>query len=595
MYQFYYANGSEVRDRPTYRKDLQSVFQVSAVRPAMWEEHCLECAAPACFGKCAHYSARTDGRCRRFENGIFVYPNEKGCCAEGARVKFRKWADMMTIIFPAMLDPDAYKEMTRKNRAVGERFRRIASSGLPVKVKWETIRTGEYIRRRALRSLTGIPNTPDAFVFHGYSFENAAFQLIIEIYKEHTSVDRISLNIEPGENLYVIDREKLSPACAENGFLVKVYPENDLEAELDILWCDFVKGKRIPAEAPADKVKCVVWDLDQTVWNGVLIETEDRDALTLNPGVLDTVKALDARGIIQSVASKNDYAEAWPVVEKLGIAPYFLYPQIHWNAKSGSLEQIAKRLNIGVDAIALVDDSDFERRQVSSTLPQVRVYDAAELGALLNRPEFDVPVTDESRSRRAMYKAEAKRFELMQAVDNGDTIAFLKKCNLRALLFEPQTAEEKLRCYELLIRTNQLNLSGKKYTPEEYEAVLKKPSHTCFAFSCEDDYGAYGVVGFGQYKKEDGKLCFTEFAMSCHEEEKYVESALFSFLLEAESCESGVFPVVKTKKNQLLRNTLQKIGFRPTEDVNGTVVYEFKRPLLNGDLVTVRTAAHRTI
>lgn len=587
MYQFYYADSSKITKQPRYDKNVSNEYKVSAIRPTMWEEHCLECSAPVCFNNCIHYIPRSDGRCMRFENGIYVYPNEKGCCGQGARVKFRKWANMMTIIFPAMLEISDYKKLTDKNQKLGNKLQRISDSKLPVRPKWEAIRITEFLRRKKLRGITGLENNADAFIFHGYSFEDKAFNLILEIYDSHTPVFKYSICVQPGENLVILDESKISMACNIDGYLVKIYPENDIEAELDIIWCDFVKGNRVVSDKPASKVKCVVWDLDNTLWNGTLIETDNPEELQLNPDVLDIIKALDERGIIQSISSKNDYDLAWPIVEKLGVAEYFIYPQIHWNAKSGSMEQIAKCLNIGIDALALIDDSVFERNQVKDALSQVRVYDAIEVVDLLDKPEFDVLITEESKNRRAMYKAEEKRNQLMQSADNSDTIEFLKRCNLKIELFEPATEDEKLRCYELLVRTNQLNLSGKKYTPGEYDSVLKRDKHTNFSLSCKDDFGSYGIVGFGQYRVLDNKLIFTEFAMSCRVAGKYVESALFSALLEKENCESGTFCVSKTKKNILLRNTLQSIGFTITEESDDKVSYEFKQELSHKKLVCV--------
>lgn len=587
MYQFYYADSSKVTKQPHYDRNVSNEYKVSAVRPTMWEEHCLECSAPVCFNNCVHYIARSDGRCMRFDNGIYVYENDKGCCGQGARVKFRKWANMMTIIYPAMYEPECYAKLICKNQKLGNRLKKVADSKLPIKLKWESIRITEFLRRRKLRGLSGIDNRADAFIFHGYSFEEKPFNLIMEVYDSHNPVFKTALNLQPGENLIIVDESKLTKACSTADYLVKIYPENDFEAELDILWCDFVKGKRVVSNKPADKVKCVVWDLDNTLWNGTLIETDNPEKLQLRADVLDTIKALDERGIIQSIASKNDYDLAWPVVENLGVSDYFIYPQIHWNAKSGSMEQIAKSLNIGIDALSLVDDSVFERNQVSDALPQVRVYDAVEVSQLLSYPEFDVIITEESKNRRSMYKAEEKRNQLMQSFDNSDTVDFLKKCNICIELFEPVAEDEKLRCYELLVRTNQLNLSGKKYTEQEYETVLGRENHTNFALSCKDDFGSYGIVGFGQYKVVDSKLVFTEFAMSCRVAGKFVESALFSALLEKENCERGTFCVSKTKKNILLRNTLQNIGFTVTDESDDKVSYEFDRELLNKELISV--------
>jgi FkbH-like protein len=199
-------------------------------------------------------------------------------------------------------------------------------------------------------------------------------------------------------------------------------------------------------------------------------------------------------------------------------------------------------------------------------------------------PEFDVPVTAESKVRREMYRAEEKRNTLMQA-EQTDIADFIRKCNLRMRVFEPKTEDEKLRCYELIVRTNQLNMSGKKYTSEEFAEVLVRPGHKNFAFSCADDFGEYGIVGFGQYCVEGDTMVFTEFAMSCRVAGKFVESALFAHLLKAENCTSGKFEVVKTKKNILLRNSLEKIGFTNTTESGERIRYGFSSELQNSDLV----------
>ena len=584
MYQFYYADKAQGYDRRECKLNIRDRFGITAVRPAMWEEHCLECSAPACFESCVHYQARSDGRCKRFENGLLTFADEKACCGQGVHVKFRKWGNMMTVLFPAMLSEMEYRKLWKKNEGFGKLLGMVESSPLPRSLRWQGIRIPEFLRRRNLRNLSGMDNAADAFVFHGYSYSAESYRLIIEVYDDHTPIFKTSIRIEPGENMAVL--QNLSPECSKSGNLVKIYPENNTEAELDILWCDFVKGNPISAEQPAAKVKCVVWDLDNTLWDGTLVETEDPSVLKLKPGILDVIQELDNRGIIQSVASKNDHAAAMAVLEHLGVAEYFLYPQIHWNPKSGSVEQIAKRLNIGIDALALIDDTAFERSQVTSVRPQVRTYDVTEIAGLLARPEFDVPVTAESRSRREMYRAEEKRNTLMQA-EQTDIADFIRKCNLRMHLFDPNTGEEKLRCYELIVRTNQLNMSGKKYTPEEFQEILARPNHKSFAFSCADDFGEYGIVGFGQYRVEDKTLVFTEFAMSCRVAGKFVESALFSHLLQAEHCESGIFQVIKTRKNVLLRNTLEQIGFIAAHTAGEQIQYTFCSELLNSDLISL--------
>lgn len=583
MYQFYYSDKNKISKTAEYKKNIADVFTIKEIRTAVWEEHCLECAAPACFGNCAHYIPRSDGRCMRFENGIYVSHNENGICGEAARVKFRKWANMMTVVYPDWNTPDKYAALTSVNAKLGKGFEKLLGSRLPVKAKWESIRTAEYARRMKLKN-GGNESLPDAFIFHGYSFYDKPFRLVIEIFDSSVSVAKTSTEIDPGENLTVIDASVFGSKALSAGHILKVYPENDIEAEIEILACDFVKGERVTNETPAEKVKCVVWDLDNTLWDGILIETENAEDLRLKEGVLDTIKALDAKGIIQSAASKNDEAQAMEVLKKLGVDEYFIYPQIHWNAKSGSVRTIASSLNIGIDTFALIDDSVFEREQVASVLPSVRTYDIKNLPSLLTLPEFDVPETKDGKNRRLMYKAEEQR-NILKNSDNSDTVEFLKKCNLRLDIFTPAEEEDILRCFELVNRTNQLNMSGLKYTKEQFNAMLGKDGVTNFAFSCQDNFGSYGIVGFGQYKIENDTVIFTEFAMSCRVAGKYVESALFSRILENAGCNKGIFSVNITKKNALLRNTLSDIGFITEEQTNDTITYSFTGELKNKDII----------
>lgn len=109
-------------------------------------------------------------------------------------------------------------------------------------------------------------------------------------------------------------------------------------------------------------IKCVIWDLDNTLWDGVLLEDNQ---VSLRDNVAELIKALDNRGILQSIASKNDYLKAMEKLRELGLREYFLYPQINWNSKAFSIKEIARLINIGTDAIAFIDDQPFELEEVS--------------------------------------------------------------------------------------------------------------------------------------------------------------------------------------------------------------------------------------
>ena len=468
LYQYYYSN--EKSEKLNISKSVYDYFNIEKVRVTMWEEHCLECAAPLCYETCLNYVARQDGRCKLFKDSISQSENENGLLGRCARVKFRKWGNLLSVIFPKMVNLDEYRSVDKSADKASKSLCKTVKGNLPTSIKWKKIRIKEFLRRRNLRK--GTDDSSDAFILHCYNHKSENFTLFLEIFdNEHHSLFKYGFTIEPGENLHILPSSKYNYSCDKGGNLIKIYPEDNYEADVTFLWSDFVKGSPIQSKKPADKVKLVVWDLDNTLWDGILIENNDDKPLKLKTGVIELIKALDERGIIQSIASKNDFEPAMDMLKKIGIDEYFLYPQINWNPKSDSLINIVNNININIDTVAFIDDSDFERAQVASMLPQVRVYKETDVETLLNEKPFDVMVTSESKNRRAMYRAEEKRNQIKTS-SNSNIEDFIKQCKLEISVFKPQTDEELLRCYELVLRTNQLNMSGIKYTREEFEKVI---------------------------------------------------------------------------------------------------------------------------
>src|ERR1700730_5019533 len=109
-------------------------------------------------------------------------------------------------------------------------------------------------------------------------------------------------------------------------------------------------------------VKCLVWDLDNTLWQGTLLEDP---SVQLSSEIRDVITTLDSRGILQSVASKNDFDLAWKRLEDFGIAEYFVLPRIGWGRKSDSIVEIAGQLNFALSAVAFIDDLPNERAEVT--------------------------------------------------------------------------------------------------------------------------------------------------------------------------------------------------------------------------------------
>jgi FkbH-like protein len=244
--------------------------------------------------------------------------------------------------------------------------------------------------------------------------------------------------------------------------------------------------------APATHhIKCVVWDLDNTIWQGTLPENNH---VSLRAGVRETIQALDKRGILHSIASKNDPGIALKKLEEHKLNEYFIYPQISWGPKSESIKTIAKRLNINTGAIAFVDDQEYERAEVRFSCPEVLCIDAAEIDRLLDLPAL-MPafVTEESTYRRSMYLSEIKRNEVEAAFD-GPKEAFLETLGMRLTIY-PATLDDLQRAEELTVRTHQLNTTGYTYSYDELNFFRQSENHMLLVAVLEDRFGTYGTIG----------------------------------------------------------------------------------------------------
>ncbi|HEX8185066.1 MAG TPA: HAD-IIIC family phosphatase [Blastocatellia bacterium] len=274
-------------------------------------------------------------------------------------------------------------------------------------------------------------------------------------------------------------------------------------------------------------VKCVVWDLDNTLWEGTLLEDEK---VCLRDDVVGIIKELDGRGILQSVASKNDYGLAIKKLEEFNLREYFLYPQINWNSKVSSIAEIARLLNIGVDTVAFIDDQPFERGEVAFSLPQVRCIAAEALGGLLDLPEMTPRfITEDSRARREMYQCDMKRTRAEEEF-SGPKEEFLATLNM-TFTIAPAGEEDLKRAEELTVRTNQLNSTGCPYSYQELDQFRQSGSHKLFIASLEDKYGAYGKIGLALVECLTGTWTIKLLLMSCRVMSKGVGTIMLNHIM----------------------------------------------------------------
>ena len=309
----------------------------------------------------------------------------------------------------------------------------------------------------------------------------------------------------------------------------------------------------------AAKAKCLVWDLTtQLARNPSGGRT---GGSVLNPAGKTIIEELDRRGILHSVASKNDPEPALAALEAFGLREYFLYPQFGWIPKSTSIKQIAALLDIGLDTFVFLDDQAFERGEVGERLRQVTVLSDADLPTLLEHPLFEVPITVESANRRSMYLAEQLRKSTFESTE-GDYIEFLRNCSICVDVSILSGAQVE-RAFELSQRTNQLNVSGRRYSRSELTAFQRPGSPVvAYLFNCHDRFGEYGTIAMCVLNERLAQI--ESFMMSCRVQRKCLEQAIFAWLVR--KCATAGFDTIsitysKTKRNDASVRMLEELGF----------------------------------
>jgi FkbH-like protein len=324
-------------------------------------------------------------------------------------------------------------------------------------------------------------------------------------------------------------------------------------------------------------LKCVVWDLDNTLWDGILLEAAD---VRLRDGVEAALRTLDDRGILHSIASRNHFDDARDRLVSLGLWDYFLYPQIHWNPKPQSIQSIAKDLNIGIDALAFIDDDPFEREAVTFALPSVTCIDAARLDQLVTLPAL-MPrfVTEDSRLRRHMYRDDEKRKQA-ELEWQGTDEELLATLDMRFHIAAARQADLQ-RAQELTVRTNQLNSTGITYDYDELDQLRQSPHHSLWIASLDDRFGKMGRIGLALVERDPAVWTIKLLLMSCRVMSRGVGSMLLNFVIE-QAHRAGVAlraDFIPNSRNRVMGVTYAFAGFKKIGEHDGVHRLELAQPL----------------
>jgi len=553
-------------DVPEYK----SQYKVKGVLPLFLMEHCVECAMPLCYKTCSMYENRRDNRCRRFDFGQQrVKFNDS--MLDGATVSFRRWAKLSSYI-PHQLEAVDVETMNKL-----EKFINVTSAGLEVfcnTVNWQPYRPSrtfiDFIDRTIFQKRSIYKNTYplDGFLATIYNHETENMTVFVELMGDGAvSLFRTALTLFPGWNEWYKPLNEI-PLTNAPKTMINFYFEGDEKGMLTFKYFDFValeQENQVQSTNPAAKVKCVAWDLDNTIWDGV-IGDDGPENVTIKESSVKLIKQLDEMGVLNTIVSKNNFDIAWNKLVEISIDKYFLYPAINWGRKSQSLLAIAKKININIDSFVVIDDSSFERSEISTALPMVRVFDVVEVPNLLRRSEFDIPMTAESNKRREFYQIDSNRNDIF-ASWSGNYDEFLKDCGLKMSIFSPKAEEDVSRCVELIQRSNQYNVSGIKRDREYIDNILNSTEYNSFGYRVEDKYGKYGIVGFASFKITSDEYQLTDFVMSCRVAQKKVERAFLNWFCNRLP-EGSILRinVTKTNRNMPLRVELAKMPLKIDRD-----------------------------
>src|SRR5262245_36771121 len=525
---------------------------------------------------------RPDQRCRRFVNGIHKNQAFSSASGYGAEVTFKKWGKLEARGNATLYSARSVRWMERvaelASRAINPLGRLLDRASDDIRWSYTTFalseRLNDLIRRRR-----NPKRLPDAFVVEIYNPTSTTITLTLSMAVDRSRLKAAvlaaqlpppffrKLAIPSGYFLDVIPLEAFRSLIESDlPFGIALTPTGEAGAHAVFLTLDFIarpyRGTATQTPMPREAkvrpaAKCVVFDLDNTLWDGILVE----GPVQVRPDVSTLFRELDQRGILISVASKNAYDEAIGKLIEFGLEEYVLFPHINWAPKSESLKQIAEAMDIGIDTFIFVDDNPFEREQVGNALPMVETLPDTAMASLVDHPRLQGSKTAEAVRRRKMYRESMQRQDAA-VVFGDDYLAFLRSCDMEVEI-RPDTPDDFERIAELVQRTNQLNFSGRKYSRHEIKELVDEEGLEKYVIECSDRFGSYGMVGFCLARRVENGVRVLDFMLSCRVQGKFVEQALFYHLTHRPGWTATFIEVAfqRTARNRLAEAVLEKLGF----------------------------------
>lgn len=331
--------------------------------------------------------------------------------------------------------------------------------------------------------------------------------------------------------------------------------------------------------------KALILDCDNTLWGGVVGEdgvegiklSENDNEGKIYSEIQNYCNYLASQGIILGLASKNNEQDVEEVFKKREdlVLNYekLIIKKVNWDSKTKNLKSIAKTLNIGIDSIVFLDDSDFEVNLIKSEIPEIITIQVPEIKG--NYPTYfrsflpyfrNLSQTKEDTNRLKMYKEQALRSSDKESFSGIEE--YLKSLDIKLTIgVDPENQVPRLA--QMTQKTNQFNLTTRRYTESEVQKFISSKDYLVFSVSVSDKFGSSGITGLAILVIKDNIAYLDTFLMSCRIIGRNIEYVFFDQLINKLS-EIGVKEVraeyIQTTKNDQVSDIYDRLSFECVEN-----------------------------
>ena len=381
-------------------------------------------------------------------------------------------------------------------------------------------------------------------------------------------------------NLFICDLSSIQNQIGRSFFFQpSIYVNTDMVLTIDVLPYVAQRTLDIIRSLKGKIKKCIIIDLDNTTWGGVIgddgLHNIQLGDLGIGKAFTDFqywIKKLKNRGIIVAVCSKN--------TESIAKEPFVKHPEMilrledisvfkaNWNNKADNIREIQSILNIGFDSMVFLDDNPFERNMVRENIDEIYVPELPEdpsnyLEFLYSLNLFETSsYSEEDKERTKLYQIEAKREQVYKNFTNVDD--FLRNLEMKSKI-EPFNKFNTPRVAQLSQRSNQFNLRTIRYTESDISRMSNSNEFETFAFSLEDRFGDNGLICVVILKKENKTTLFIDtWFMSCRVLKRGMENFVMNILVEF-AIDNGFNKIIgeyiPTSKNEMVKEHYIDLGF----------------------------------